>query len=231
MATALELKREGWKPYIEARIDFDPYPEFKILFPKTYSFISLLEEHKYASMIQVLKDAFETDVINLLGNIPELRNLKHCGSDIKNYEACNERVDKIIEFFNTEAGISTWAACMFINQVIKGENIADALNKSILDNNLHAKGKDFTLYNSLATVNLFSMSIRSKEPGQIWISDEEFQTIATYLGSRFAGENSYHNIYSDQWNIPPDLPELFGLLTFCLLLLSDYLHCHLEHLL
>ena len=59
---------------------------------------------------------------------------------------------------------------------------------------------------------------RMREKDVNWISDEEVQTIATYLDSRFAGENSYHNSHSDQWNIPPDLPELFGLITFCLLL-------------
>jgi hypothetical protein len=50
-----------------------------------------------------------------------------------------------------------------------------------------------------------------------WISDEEAQTIATYLASNFVVKNTYENNHSGQLSIPPDLPELFGLITFCLL--------------
>ena len=53
-----------------------------------------------------------------------------------------------------------------------------------------------------------------------WISDEEAQTIAAYLASHFAVENSNQSNHSDQSNIPPYLPELFGLITFCLLLIT-----------
>lgn len=54
-----------------------------------------------------------------------------------------------------------------------------------------------------------------------WISDGEAQTIATYLSSHFAVKNnSYHNNHSGQPKIPPYLPELVGLITFCLLLIT-----------
>lgn len=50
-----------------------------------------------------------------------------------------------------------------------------------------------------------------------WISDEEAQTIATYLASNLAVKNSYQNNHSGEPSIPAYLPELFGLMTFCLL--------------
>lgn len=53
-----------------------------------------------------------------------------------------------------------------------------------------------------------------------WISDDEAQTIATYLESNFVVKNSYQNNHSGQPIIPPYLPELFGLMTFCLLLVT-----------
>ena len=61
---------------------------------------------------------------------------------------------------------------------------------------------------------------RMREKDIHWISDEEVQTIATYLASHFAVKNSYQNNHSNQSSIPPFLPELFGLITFCLLLIT-----------
>ena len=62
-----------------------------------------------------------------------------------------------------------------------------------------------------------------------WISDEEAQTIAAYLASHFAIENSYQNNHSDRSSIPPDLPELFGAVTFCLLLITVVIGFAMTH--
>ena len=61
---------------------------------------------------------------------------------------------------------------------------------------------------------------RMREKDMDWISDENVQTITAYLTSHFAVENSYQNNHSDLSSIPPELPELFGLITFCLLLIT-----------
>jgi len=61
---------------------------------------------------------------------------------------------------------------------------------------------------------------RMREKDIDWISDEEAQSIAAYLASLSAVENPYQSNHDDQSIIPPELPELFGLITFCLLLIT-----------
>ena len=61
---------------------------------------------------------------------------------------------------------------------------------------------------------------RMREKDINWISNEEAQSIAAYLASPSAVEHSYQNNHSERSSIPPDLPELFGLITFCLLLIT-----------
>lgn len=61
---------------------------------------------------------------------------------------------------------------------------------------------------------------RMKEKDIHWISDKEVQAIATYLATQFAVKESNQNNHSGQWNIPPGIPELFGIITFCLLLIT-----------
>jgi hypothetical protein len=61
---------------------------------------------------------------------------------------------------------------------------------------------------------------RMREKDMNWISDEEAESIAAYLASLSAVENSYPSNHDDQLSIPPELPELFGLITFCLLLIT-----------
>jgi hypothetical protein len=61
---------------------------------------------------------------------------------------------------------------------------------------------------------------RMREKDVNWISEEEAQNISTYLASHFAGKNSDQNNHSDQPIVPSFLPELMGLITFCLLLIT-----------
>jgi hypothetical protein len=59
-----------------------------------------------------------------------------------------------------------------------------------------------------------------REKDTNWISAEEAQMIATYLAFHHVGKDPYQNNHSNQSRIPSFLPELFGLITFCLLLIT-----------
>jgi hypothetical protein len=77
------------------------------------------------------------------------------------------------------------------------------------------------IYQAIKTPAQWSFTVnRMRGKDLHWISDEEAQTIAAYLASHFAAKNSYQSNHSDQSSIPPDLPELFGVITFCLLLIT-----------
>ncbi|MFX5484650.1 hypothetical protein ABTD53_19235, partial [Acinetobacter baumannii] len=51
------------------------FPELKTAFPKTASFLDIIETYSYASVIQVLKEAFETDIQNLPENLYNIKSL------------------------------------------------------------------------------------------------------------------------------------------------------------
>ena len=61
---------------------------------------------------------------------------------------------------------------------------------------------------------------RMREKDMNWISEEEAQTISTYLASHYADKNYNQSNHSNQSIIPSFLPELFCLITFCLLLIT-----------
>lgn len=167
---------------------FEPYPEFQALFPRTYSFIEMIEEQNYASMIQVLKEAFEEDMLNLVGNVPNLADLNDCPAG---NNKCISRKAAIEDFFDSEKGRMVWLSSIFVDNLIKGQNIADAL-KSIVENN------DLMLYNNglnqsdvlsaVSILELISSSLRSKEGEMIWVDVNDIK-------STLISDDNVRNIY------------------------------------
>jgi len=51
------------------------YPELKTVFPKTVSFLDMIETFSYASILNALKEAFEMDMQNLPENLYEIKDL------------------------------------------------------------------------------------------------------------------------------------------------------------
>jgi hypothetical protein len=66
----------------------------------------------------------------------------------------------------------------------------------------------------ISTVN------RMRQKDRTWISDEESQTIATYLASYVSEKTSGDHNHSVNSQIPTYLPKLFGFITFSLLFLT-----------
>ncbi|MCH7525014.1 MAG: hypothetical protein IIC74_08400 [Bacteroidetes bacterium] len=166
------------------------YPEFETLFPKTHNFVSFIEEQNYASMLQVLKQAFEDDMKTLIGNIPELRNVECKAKDTiraknrRKFGKCNDRVKEITRFFKEEGGWTVWTMSIFVDELISGKNAADALSSVFKDNDLKKFDIDDTgnpkdsiplTYNVFKLLDLFSASLRSKEDNRIWVSSEDIK--------------------------------------------------------
>ena len=64
---------------------------------------------------------------------------------------------------------------------------------------------------TVKTPDQWSLTVnRMREKDMNWISEEEAQTITTYLSSNFSGENPYQNNQSNLSRILSFLPELFG---------------------
>src|SRR5690606_39082734 len=159
---------------------------FHALFPKTADIIREIDEVNYSSFLQVFKDAYEFDVINLVGRIPELRDLDECQCDEdkckevkdelntnsskncsdykgKKKRYCNslKRKTDIEAFFTKEGGYALWSVSIIGDQLIRGKNIADALSAVFevedLRNLADTKGIS---YNGLKLLDLFSSSFR-----------------------------------------------------------------------
>jgi hypothetical protein len=88
------------------------YPELKTVFPNTSKTLNTIETYSYASVIQVLKEAFETDIQNLPQNLFELKNLtKTSCLEIQSEKLkvkCESRMQQLEKFFTTQSGY--WVA-------------------------------------------------------------------------------------------------------------------------
>jgi hypothetical protein len=173
------------------------YPELKTLFPKTASFLNIIETYSYASVIQVLKESFETDIQNLPENLYNLKDLTFadcdkeaiCGSsnkDCNNFKDCQARLKKLTEFFNTEEGHWIGLGMFLIKEGIQSSNPADLL-KSIVGSSEFAGIKEFSMTNkkyndcnvesSIELSNFFSQSLISKDNKQIWVNSVELSAL------------------------------------------------------
>ena len=96
------------------------------------------------------------------------------------------------------------------------------ISKSLFENKCsRCHGLD-KITQTVKTPDQWSSTVhRMREKDTNWISAEDAQTIALYLASHFADENSSpKKNHSGQLSIPTYLPELLGLITFCMLLIT-----------
>ena len=83
---------------------------------------------------------------------------------------------------------------------------------------------------AIKTPEQWSITVnRMREKDTNWINPEEALTISAYLASNFSLKNPDDYNSQDHSNIPPFLPELFGLITFCLLLATVVLGFIMTH--
>lgn len=158
------------------------YPELKTVFPKTASFLDVIETYSYASVIQVLKEAFETDIQNLpvsLYNVSKLApsncsssNICSCGkkSNCKKIPAeqcddcekckCEGRLKKIKDFFLTMEGQWIGLGMFTVKEAVQSTNPFDLLSSISVSSELigiksYSKQKvKFDDYNLASSIEL-----------------------------------------------------------------------------
>lgn len=185
------------------------YPELTTVFPKTSSFLDIIETYSYASVIQVLKEAFETDIQNLPENLYNVKSLTSakCNSSILKESTlieCQYRMDKLEAFFDTQDGRWVGLGMFTVKEAVQSSNPADLL-KSITESGeltgikafskTNSKYTDYNVASSIELGNFLSQSLMSKEDNQIWINSKELnalyknqKTIKIYLGLLLAKE-------------------------------------------
>jgi hypothetical protein len=179
------------------------YPEIKVAFPTTVSFINNISAYNYTAMLPALKAAFQKDLNALCGDLIKLRDPANYGSD---YLASKARIDAICNFLNNDvAGRSVIGALIITDNIIKGDNAADAISNLASDQicNTNEANKDDILSNSILFTDLISKSLRSKDDGRIWVTKQEVSVLVDddnalniYLGLLYASDQkNIHKIH------------------------------------
>ena len=193
------------------------YPELKTLFPQTSSFLNVIDGYAYASVIQVLKEAFETDVQNLPMNLYQIKHLTEasCDASLLNkskFGNCQERLKQLHAFFDGREGRWVGLGLFTAKEAVQLPNPADLL-QSISGSEELAGIKTFSkdssyysnynLASSIGLSNLISQSLISKDDQQIWITPKELNTmlksqtaLKVYLGLLLAKEQT-NNVVID----------------------------------
>lgn len=212
------------------------YPELKTLFPQTSSFLNVIDGYAYASVIQVLKEAFETDVQNLPMNLYQVKSLTeaNCDASVLNknkFSDCRDRLKKLHTFFGSRNGRWIGLGLFTVKGAVQSPNPADLLNSITGSDELtgiQTFSKDSSYYDnyniasSIELSNLISQSLISKDDQQIWITPKELDgllksqtAIKAYLGLLLAKEQT-KNVVIDFYKAD------HSLITFGTFLIQQY---------
>jgi hypothetical protein len=184
------------------------FPELKTVFPQTTSFLNVIETYSYASVLQVLKEAFETDVQNLAENLYMVKSLT-AASCPTGEAACKGRMGKLSEFFLTSTGqwvglgiysakeaVSFTNPANFLNQIAKSSELA-TINAST-----SMTPVDRNAASIISLGNFISQSLISTDEKQVWITSNQFTELLAdrdalnlYLGLLYASEESSKIIF------------------------------------
>jgi hypothetical protein len=184
------------------------YPELKTVFPKTASFLDVIETYSYASVIQVLKEAFETDIQNLPANLYEIKNLdaSKCSSITKDKlkTSCEERMTKLKTFFESQDGRWVGLGMFTVKEAITSTNPSNLLKSVVESDDLKGvknfsktnfKYDDYNIAASIELSNLISRSLVSTDEKQVYINTYQLSSLfktkdafKVYLGLLLAHE-------------------------------------------
>jgi hypothetical protein len=146
-------------------------PEIGTLFPTTIKFLNGILSTSSPNMLSTLREAFVSDIKNILGDIAAVAALNPtsscslCTND-KRKSKCADRLTHIQAIFKTEFGRLLVAGLIIADGAINEKNPADILSTVVNNNAIHSLGD---IYNSLELMNIFSKALRSSEPTEIWL--------------------------------------------------------------
>ena len=165
------------------------YPELQVVFPQTWEMMKNIDSYGYAYIIQLLKDAFETDMRTLPQNFNNIRTGNYDCSLIDNKKDstnCENRKTILNNFFDSIDGCWLSFGLSTLNKAFYATNPADLLQSVVESSeigNLKKKllnGLFYNDYNTLSFIelsNCISQSLRSKEANQVWITPQQLDTL------------------------------------------------------
>jgi hypothetical protein len=156
------------------------YPELQAIFPSTNSILSSIKTYQYGSILQVLKDAFESDVNTIqvhLYDLTTLNSTSYSGS-------VKDRITTLESFFKTPNGLAVKLALFALKEEPNSPNFSvllDAIanSKECTDLATHVRSNNNTknLASLMKLTNEFSKSFLSKGTENVWITKAQFDSL------------------------------------------------------
>lgn len=165
-------KEELFITFFSKLQDSTKYPEFKILFPKTKLLVDNFKAWEYPNVINTIREAFDKDLKELLGNICNIRLLSSatCNCDDK----AKKRIDALAAFFATANGHMALTAFQIGNGFISGHKVPDVFHTITGTDYLgEIPGAAADITNSIRFFDAVSYSLRSTEYKRNYVSGEE----------------------------------------------------------
>jgi hypothetical protein len=166
--------------------DSSKYPEFRILFPNTALLIDNFNSWEYSNIINTMRESFNKDVKQLMGNISNLVKLdstKYTGNVAK-------RVGGIEKFFLKQEGRILSTALQVGNGLATGQKIPDIIHIITGDQYL---GSIMLLTpdekNIIKLLDVLSYSVRSGDYQKSYITPADFTALISdnKMGNIFLG--------------------------------------------
>jgi hypothetical protein len=166
------------------------YPELQVVFPQTWAIMdNNIQSYGYAYVIQLLKDAFETDMRSLPQSFSNLPNGNYNCTSIekdKRRKNCDSIKNELKSFFETSDGQWLSFGLSVLNKTFNATNPADLLHtvtESTEINNLKTQLSveslydDYNIISFIELSNLVSCSFRSNEANKVWVTPQQLDTL------------------------------------------------------
>ena len=182
------------------------YPELRVLFPQTWATMQNIDSYGYAYIPQLLKYAFETDMLTLPQNFNNIKTVNYdciLIDNKKDRDRCEDRKTKLNEFFKSIEGQWFSFGLHTLNEAQTAKNPA-ALLKSIaeypemgtLKDSLKSKKctAELNMLSFIELSNVISQSLLSNDEKHVWITKQQLDTLFQpdvfniYLGLLLAKE-------------------------------------------
>jgi len=169
-------KQELLISFINNLQDSSKYPEFRILFPSTKTLLDNFNSWEYPNIINSLREAFDKDIKQLMGDILNLNSLNLKDG---NYSSAARKRDTAIKiFFKTEEGRLFISALQIGNGFTTGQKIPDIIH-TIAGIDYLAGLSTLTAdeRNTIRLLDILSYSIRSNSYGKSYINASDFNSL------------------------------------------------------
>src|SRR5258708_3776012 len=158
------------------------YYELNVLFPNTVTLMKNVESAEFSNILNTLREAFDKDLTNLLGNIINLNDSLH--TDTVHYKN-NDLADKIQAVFDKPQGKVFLAAVAIANGFVTNQKVPDVF-QTVAGKYILGSYPDDKFRNALQLFNILSYSIRNNSNGKSYVSLSDFQNLWT--GGSVAGQ-------------------------------------------